>query len=154
MSQILTSFLIGTLAVFTFLVAPAMAIGTSDGSSTDSPTVNIYDEAKAMVDEGNFAAALPKLITLTKTDAKNADAWNLLGFTYRKLGQFDDSSTAYLKVLSINPNHLGALEYQGELFISTGKIEDAKANLAKLKSLCGSCEQAEDLEQALKVAGA
>ena len=107
-----------------------------------------------MVDEGSFVAALPNLIALTKADAKNADAWNLLGFTYRKLGQLEDSDAAYLTVLSINPNHLGALEYQGELFITTGKLEEAKANLAKLQALCGACEQSEDLAKALKAAGA
>jgi Flp pilus assembly protein TadD len=128
-----------------------MAAGSSDGSSAAAPS---YEEAKAMVDEGNFVAALPNLIALTKADAKNADAWNLLGFTYRKLGQLDDSDAAYLTVLSINPDHLGALEYQGELFITTGKLDQAKANLAKLQALCGTCEQAQDLEAALKAAGA
>lgn len=149
-----SSFLVGILAFFSLLVTPAMAAGTSDGSSTETATVSVYDEAKAMVDEGNFAAALPKLVNLTKMDAKNADAWNLLGFTYRKLGQLEDSDKAYLTVLSINPNHLGALEYQGELFITTGKIDQAKANLEKLKGLCGTCEEADDLEKALKAVGA
>jgi hypothetical protein len=49
---------------------------------------------------------------------------------------------------------LGALEYQGELFITTGKLDQAKANLAKLQGLCGTCEEAQDLEAALKAAGA
>ena len=151
---IFSNFLVGTLIILSLLALPAIAAGTSDGSSTETATVSVYDEAKAMVDEGNFAAALPKLVNLTKMDARNADAWNLLGFTYRKLGQLADSDTAYLTVLSINPNHLGALEYQGELFITTGKIDQAKANLEELKGLCGSCEQAEDLEKALKAAGA
>ncbi len=151
---IFSSFLVGILAIFSLLAVPAMAAGTSDGSSAASPAVSVYDEAKAMVDEGNFAAALPKLVNLTKTEPKNADAWNLLGFTYRKLGQLNDSNTAYLKVLAINPNHLGALEYQGELFITTGKIAEAQANLAKLKGLCGNCEQAQDLAESLKAVGA
>jgi Flp pilus assembly protein TadD len=154
MTHIFSSFLVGIMAFFSLLVAPAMAAGTSDGSSAASSTVSTYDEAKAMVDEANFAAALPKLVSLTKSDDKNADAWNLLGFTYRKLGQLDDSNAAYLKVLSINPNHLGALEYQGELFITTGKVDMAKANLDKLKTLCGTCEEEADLEKALKAVGA
>jgi len=151
MTYIFTSFLAGLMALSTLLAVPALAAGSSDGSSAAAPS---YEEAKAMVDEGNFVAALPNLIALTKADAKNADAWNLLGFTYRKLGQLDDSDAAYLTVLSINPDHLGALEYQGELFITTGKLDQAKANLAKLQGLCGTCEQAQDLEAALKAAGA
>ena len=152
MTYIFSSFLAALMALSTFLAVPALAAGTSDGSSATAAAS--YAEAKAMVDEGNFVAALPNLIALTKADAKNADAWNLLGFTYRKLGQLEDSDAAYLTVLSINPDHLGALEYQGELFITTGKLDEAKANLAKLQALCGTCEQVQDLEAALKAAGA
>lgn len=154
MTHIFSTFLVGVIALFSLLAGPVMAAGTSDGSSTDAASVSVYDEAKAMVDEGNFAAALPKLVNLTKVDATNADAWNLLGFTYRKLGQLEDSNAAYLKVLAINPDHRGALEYQGELFITQGKIDLAQANLAKLKGLCGNCEEADDLEKALKAVGA
>lgn len=142
-------------ASFSLMAVPVLAAGTSDGSSaTTAPAAATYQQAKATVDAGKFKDALPMLVMLTKNDAKNADAWNLLGFTYRKLGKLDDSSNAYLKVLTINPNHLGALEYQGELFITTGKIELAKANLSKLKTLCGNCEQVGDLEKALKAVGA
>ena len=134
------------------MAVPVMAAGTSDGSSATAskPT---YEQAKASVDAGKFAEAETKLISLTVTEPANADAWNLLGFTYRKLGQLDKSSAAYLKVLTINPNHLGALEYQGELFITTGKLDLAKANLTKLKGLCGNCEEAQDLAKSLKKAG-
>ena len=151
MTFLYNGFLAGLIALSSLVALPATAAGTSDGSSAAAPS---YAQAKALVDEGNFVAALPNLIALTKADAKNADAWNLLGFTYRKLGQLEDSDAAYLTVLSINPDHLGALEYQGELFITTGKLDQAKANLVKLQALCGTCEQAEDLEAALKAAGA
>ena len=139
--------------LFGLLALPALAEGTSDGSSS-SATAPSYAVAKATVDGGNYATALPMLIAITKADARNADAWNLLGFTYRNLNQLDASNAAYLKVLTINPNHLGALEYQGELFITQGKIDAAKANFAKLQALCGACEEAGDLEKALKAAGA
>ena len=154
MPHIFSSFIAVLFAFLSVMAVPVMAAGTSDGSSAASTTGPTYEQAKATVDAGKFKDALPMLVMITKDDAKNADAWNLLGFTYRKLGQMDDSSKAYLKVLAINPNHLGALEYQGELFISTGKIDLAKANLAKLKGLCGTCEQAQDLAAALKTAGA
>lgn len=152
MIQFLSGLMIVGIAVFSIMAVPAMAVGTSDGSSAAAPAP--YDEAKALVDEGSYAAALPKLVGLTQTDPRNADAWNLLGFTYRKLGQLDESSAAYLKVLAINPRHLGALEYQGELFITQGNLKGAEANLAKLQGLCGTCEQAADLAKALKQAGA
>ena len=155
MTHIFNSAIAVLFAFFSLMAAPVLAAGTSDGSSaTTAPAEATYEQAKATVDAGKFKDALPMLVMLTKDNAKNADAWNLLGFTYRKLGQLDDSNTAYLKVLAINPNHLGALEYQGELFITTGKLDMAKANLAKLKGLCGNCEQVGDLAKALTAAGA
>jgi tetratricopeptide (TPR) repeat protein len=138
---------------FSVMAMPAFSAGTSDGSSTETATVSGYDEAKALVDAGEYTAALPKLLTVTQAEPENADAWNLLGFTHRMLGQTDESAQAYLVVLKINPDHLGALEYQGELFLQTGKPEEAKANLAHIEALCGSCEQAEDLEKAIAAAG-
>jgi Flp pilus assembly protein TadD len=154
MHSVITSLMVFVFGLISMIGLPALAAGTSDGSSSAAATPSAYDEAKAAVDSANFTAALPMLMRLTKAEPQNADAWNLLGFTYRKLGQLDDSNTAYLTVLSINPNHLGALEYQGELFITTGKIDAAKANLVKLQGLCGTCEEAADLEKALKAVGA
>ena len=122
-------------------------------TSTESATAPTYADAKALVDAGNYADALPALQAITVDDARNADAWNLLGFTHRKLGHMDESSQAYLVVLTINPDHLGALEYQGELFLQTGKPDEAKANLVRIKGICGTCEQAEDLEKAIRAAG-
>ncbi len=154
MHSLLTSFLIVVLGLVSMLGLPALAEDTSDGSSTRATAADSYAEARATVDAGNFAAALPLLVNLTRVDPGNADAWNLLGFTYRKLDQFDLSDAAYLKVLSINPDHLGALEYQGELYIATGRIDAARANLARLEKLCGSCAEHEDLARALQAAGA
>ena len=139
---------------FSVLAAPVFGAGTDDGSSAASSTAASYDDAKVLVDAGNFKAALPALLTITTEDPQNADGWNLLGFTHRKLGNNDDSAQAYLAALKINPDHLGALEYQGELFITLGQIDLAKANLAKLQGLCGTCEEYEDLDNALKAAGA
>lgn len=133
---------------------PAQSEGSSDGSSSSSSSANSYAVAKATVYSGNYAAALPMLVAITKDDPRNADAWNLLGFSYRKLGQLEASGGAYQTALTINPKHLGALEYQGELFITLGDIDAAKANLARLQGLCGRCEEALDLGEALAAAGA
>ena len=74
----------------------------------------------------------------------------MLGYSARNLKQYKAAATYYTKALKINPSHLGALEYQGELFMLTKKTNDAKKNLAKLKSLCGvSCEEYLDLKKAI-----
>lgn len=140
------------LGLLSVLAAPVFAAGTED-TATET-TASAYDEAKAMVTAENFVAALPALLALTAEDPSSADAWNLLGFTHRKLDQLDDSAVAYQTALTLNPDHLGALEYQGELFLQTGQPDLAKANLARLQGLCGDCEEYQDLAEAMKAAGA
>ena len=142
---------VAVLSFCAIIAAPAFAVGTDAGSAAAEAD---YTEAKATVDAENFVAALPMLVMLTQDDPQNANAWNLLGFTHRKLGDMDAAAQAYSVALGINPEHLGALEYQGELFIQTGKLDLAKANLARLKGLCGNCEEFGDLEKALTAAGA
>lgn len=139
---------VALFSAFAAFATPLLAVGTDDGSSA-SASQDRYLEAKALIDSQNFPAALPILLALTSEEPQNADAWNLLGFTQRKLGNYDEAALAYDTALSLNPGHLGALEYQGELFIETGKPDLAKANLERLKTLCGSCEEAEDLAKAL-----
>jgi tetratricopeptide (TPR) repeat protein len=82
---------------------------------------------------------------------KNADAWNYLGFSSRKLGKYEESETAYKIALSIEPNHVGALEYYGELHLTMKRPEKAKDLLVKLKSLCTlNCKEMMQLELAIK----
>lgn len=107
-------------------------------------------EAEALINQKNFTAALNLLMQADKSYANNADINNLLGFSSRNLKQFSASAKYYQKALKINPNHLGALEYQGELFLQTKKLSSAKKNLAKLKKLCGeNCEEYLDLKKAI-----
>jgi tetratricopeptide (TPR) repeat protein len=60
------------------------------------------------------------------------------------------AASFYAKALDFNPNHKGALEYQGEMFFELGQIDKTKANLFKLVTLCPKgCEEREDLEKAI-----
>ena len=154
MPHSLVTLVAAVFGLLSVLAMPVLAAGTDDGSSETAAIAADYDEAKAMVAAGNFVAALPALMTLTAEDARNADAWNLLGFTHRKLDHLDDSAAAYLTALTLNPDHLGALEYQGELFLQTGQPDLARANLTRLQGLCGDCEEYLDLAEAIEAAGA
>ena len=151
MPHIIAYVLIGLFGLLSMALDPAMAAGSSDDSSeTDSAPA--YAEAKAKIEAGDYAAALPLLDKITADEPQNADAWNLRGFANRKLGNMDVAATSYTAALKINPGHLGALEYQGELFLKIGQPEKARANLAKLKALCGDCDEAGDLAEALAAA--
>ena len=105
---------------------------------------------RALIVKKDFTAALAALKIADKDFPNNADINNLLGYSARNLKQYKPAATYYTKALKIDPKHLGALEYQGELFMLTKKTADAKKNLAKLKSLCGvNCEEYVDLKKAI-----
>ena len=140
----LNRFELGKLAV-----AATTATPTPTTQATKQLSV-FLSEADALIKQKNFTAALNLLKQADSTYANNADVNNLLGFSSRNLKQFSASARYYQKALRINPNHLGALEYQGELFLQTKKVSAAKKNLAKLKQLCGvNCEEYLDLKKAI-----
>lgn len=130
-----------------------VATPRSTPSTSAAPVKSVATEltkVNSMISKNDFKAARAALLLLDKEFANNADINNLLGFSSRKLKDYRSSATYYTKALRINPNHLGALEYQGELFITTKKVADAKKNLQKLKTLCGvNCEEYKDLKKAI-----
>ncbi len=105
--------------------------------------------ARAEIAAARYDTAVPALLDIIAREPRNADALNLLGFSYRKLGQLDVARTWYEAALAADPAHLGALEYQGELFLMLGDVAAAQANLARLTTLCGTCEEHADLAAAI-----
>jgi Tfp pilus assembly protein PilF len=137
------------------LALPVHAAGSDD--SSDSAAVAATGdlaEARGHIAAGDHKKAFAVLADLANGAGKNdAEVWNLLGFTSRKMKHWDDSETYYLTALQLDPNHIGTLEYQGELFVQTGRIDEAKANLVKLQTLCGTCSEAQDLAAVIAKAG-
>jgi tetratricopeptide (TPR) repeat protein len=129
-------------------------VATPAATPTQTPaTKNLSSELTAirsLIASKNFSAALTSLKIADRNYPNNADINNLLGYCARNLKQNKAAATYYTKALRIDPNHLGALEYQGELFVMTKKISAAKSNLAKLKRLCGvNCEEYLELKKAI-----
>ena len=124
------------------------AAGSSD-SSSETPEKSKYDQAVELIENEEFAEAQELLERVVQIEPQNADAWNYLGFSQRMQGNFEGSLTSYEKALAINPDHIGANEYLGELYLQTKMPEKAEERLAVLKSLCGDCEEADELEEAI-----
>ena len=123
---------------------------SSDDSGPYSPTSRFKDINKLIKLE-KFAEAHKMLKSLKKVKTDEADRLNLLGFTARKSGDLDAAGDYYQQALALNPRHTGALEYQGELFIQLGKIELAKANLAKIDKICWlPCNAERELKKAIE----
>lgn len=108
---------------------------------------------RALIKEKKWGEAIGALKKL-QAQGPNADVLNLLAFSQRKSGDFTTAYDNYQKALQLDPDHKSAHEYLGELFIQTGQIEKAKAQLGILQRLCpDGCEEREDLEKALAAAG-
>ena len=104
---------------------------------------------RAKIKAKDFKAALAELTPMLETH-QHADVYNLMGFSLRKTGDYKQAYTFYRKALDFDPEHKGALEYLGELYVETGEIDKAKQNVALLKKLCpGGCEELADLEKAV-----
>ena len=137
------------------VVAPTPTPTPTTAAPTPTPAAvkTVNDElakVTVLLNAKNFKQALADLKVIDSEFKYNADVNNLLGYSSRKLKQYKPADTYYKKALKINPNHLGALEYQGELFVLTNKVSAAKKNLAKLEKLCGlKCGEYLDLKKAI-----
>jgi Flp pilus assembly protein TadD len=143
------------IALTLSLISSAIAAGSRSTSQPPAPPSaqpNDYDLGVKSVQAGDYQRALVQLQKVVQAAPRNADAWNYIGFSHRKLKQFDQSLAAYQKALAINPDHRGANEYLGELYLMTGEPQKARGQLAKLQSLCPrGCEEYEDLKKAVEV---
>ena len=91
-----------------------------------------------------YAKAQKLLLKSNKKKPNQANTLNYLGFTTRKLGDFEGGEKYYLQGLAIKPNHVGINEYLGELYVATGRHNLAIERLEVLKSC--KCEEYEQLK--------
>ena len=140
---------IGAVLIALSLGVSSYAVDTGGGADSSNPSVPTMSQVRADITAEHWKSAIEKL-KLIVAENGTADAYNLLGFSYRNLGDYKRAAQFYARALKLDPNHTGALEYQGVMFVKTGEIDAAKANLAKLKSICGTgCEEYRDLAEAI-----
>ena len=96
----------------------------------------------------NYGSALGKFETAVQLDPSLYEAWNYVGYTNRKLGDYDDALAAYGKALSIKPGYPDALEYRGEAYLGLNRVPDAQQ--AYLDLYPGNRQLANKLLTALK----
>ena len=130
-------------------VAPAPTPSATPSATPKTVTTELNLIRKS-IEVGDYGPALALLKIADKSFPSDADVNNLLGYTSRKLKQYSQAATYYTRALKIDPKHLGALEYQGELFLIQKKSSAAKSNLAKIKVICGTnCEEYQELKKAI-----
>ena len=96
-----------------------------------------YKAAHAMIyQQGDFAGGIAKLRSLKQDD--HPDVANLIGFSSRKLGRYDDAKHWYEKALAANPKHTLTWSYYGMWHAEQGNLLKARDHLTKVASICGT----------------
>ena len=123
----------------------ALAItGDDDFGSTKNLD---FVQAARLVEAGDYAGAIPLLQKSVDADPNNADAYNLLGFSHRKLGDVEIALAHYRRALELEPGHRGANEYLGELYLELGRLDAARERLEVLDDACFfGCEEYSELK--------
>ncbi len=138
------------------LIANSYSAGSStSGGSSESKydqAVKLIKSAKKIEKKGKkdkaekrYKKALKLLIKSNKEKPNKPDTLNYLGFTTRKLGDFENGEKFYLQGLAIDPTHIGINEYLGELYVVTNRIDLAKERLNVLANC--NCKEYSDLKE-------
>jgi tetratricopeptide (TPR) repeat protein len=126
-------------------VAPASAFDEDPSSPQDPLT-----DARTAIAGKDWSKAIMLLKEQTAKDPRNADAFNLLGFSQRNAGDMPSALASYEKALTLNPKHKGAHEYLGETYLKLNDLPKAQAEQASLQGLCPQgCEELDDLNEAI-----
>ncbi len=145
-----------SLFVSTFLISSSFAAGSSDSGSSNTETK--YDmavthikvakkfEEKDKIEKAKkrYEKAQKLLLQSNKKYPNKVDTLNYLGFTTRKLGDFEKGEKYYLQGLKIDPKHIGINEYLGELYVATNRHNLAVERLEVLKNC--NCKEYDDLK--------
>ena len=129
----------------------AQAMGSGSKKDTVAEVDPDYTAAQANIQEEDFDAAVALLTKVVDRSPEDANAQNLLGFSYRRLGEFDSAIVHYNAALEIDPKHKDAHEYIGEAYLELGDLENAEMHLEALDKICVfGCAAYRELKRAIK----
>ena len=143
------------LIAATFLLSSnyvlAAGSASSDTESNYDKAVKVINFAKKNEKKGKkekansqYEKAQKLLLKSNKEKPGKADTLNYLGFTTRKLGDFENGEKYYLQGLAIDPKHKGINEYLGELYVATNRHNLAVERLGVLEGC--NCEEYDQLK--------
>ena len=145
--------------LFVLITSPVFSAGSSGGSSGgDAKPVTQYEIALKMINKAkkfekknktdkaqkNYKKAIGHLLKHNKKFPADADTLNYLGFTHRKVGDYENAEIYYSMGLELDPKHVGINEYMGELFVVTNRLDKAKERLAVLEDC--NCKEYKELK--------
>ena len=133
--------------------------GNSGGAGTNGQTLTInsdaaadaeYAQAQTAINQQDFQGAVSHLNNVLVSQPNNPDVLNLMGFSKRKMGDQTAAMEYYDKALSLQPNHIGANEYLGELYLELKQPAKAQERLDALQQICGNCEEYGELKEKIE----
>ena len=95
-----------------------------------------YFASVGLINQGRYQAAFDDLVLTAAAAGPHPDITTYMGYTQRKLGNYETAKSYYAMALEVDPNHKGANEYLGELYVETGDMDKAQIQLAKLEEIC------------------
>ena len=149
--------------IYTLLIIIALTNNSfSAGDSNTIAKASDYTKAKNLINaakkyekkgkidkaQERYAKAQKLLLKSNEIKPLQADTLNYLGFTTRKLGDYEKGEEFYLLGLQVEPNHNGINEYLGELYVATNRMDMAKERLEVLKTC--NCEEYNELKEIIE----
>src|SRR6476620_1886692 len=102
----------------------------------------------AIYDRHDYAPAIEQLKALGRDDS--AAVANLIGYSYRKLGDYKVSQIWYERALKADPDHVKTWQYYGLWQVEQGNRDQAQYHLNKIAALAGASEEYRSLAAALE----
>ena len=158
MKKIILSLFISIFITTNIFAAGSSSSGSRGNDGGASATKTNYEKAVLLVKSAKkyekkgksekakkvYAKAQKLLIKSNEKKPGKADTLNYLGFTTRKLGDFENGEKYYLQGLAIDPKHIGINEYLGELYVATNRHNLAVERLGVLEGR--NCEEYDQLK--------
>lgn len=133
-------------AVWVALAHPVQAIMSGDESRRARSSDSDYADGKEAFEREEWQVAIIALDKVVARRPWHDNAHNMLGFSYRKLGDYKTAFQHYYKALKLNPRHRGALSYLGQAYLELGEIEKADEMTYRLAKVCNFVVMAFDNE--------
>ena len=135
--------LLGLVATGFLATGPALAVMPEPDGDPD------VAEARRALDGGRYELGLDLLNAVLARLPGDPDVLVYVAFAHRRAGRPDQAMASYAQALAAQPDHPGALAYQGALFLELGRRAEAEANLARLAASCATCAEHETLARDL-----
>jgi Flp pilus assembly protein TadD len=123
--------------------------GAGGGGQTTPGKDTNFNRGELALEDGDWKLAVKYFEKAVQVSPGDPDAFNLLAYSYRRLGKLDPAFANYDTALRLDPEHRGAREYLGEAYLMIGEVEKAEDQLAMIKDICGRCSEAKKLKKAI-----